>query len=52
MKSECEEVMIIGEGIANSGVSMASNEQSFIVKRQKRCNFCGEELPYPKKFTF
>lgn len=22
------------------------------MKRQKRCNFCGNELPYPKKFTF
>jgi len=31
---------------------VTSHEQSFIVKRQKRCNFCGEQLPYPKKFTF
>jgi ribosomal protein S14 len=42
---DSDEVMIVGE-------SASTHEQSFIVKRQKRCNFCGNELPYPKKFTF
>lgn len=27
-------------------------ENTFIVKKQKNCNFCGEILPYPSKFTF
>ena len=27
-------------------------ENTFIVKKQKNCNFCGAILPYPNKFTF
>ena len=27
-------------------------ENTFIVKKQKNCNFCGDILPYPSKFTF
>lgn len=27
-------------------------ENTFIVKKQKHCNFCGEILPYPTKFSF
>jgi len=27
-------------------------ENTFIVKKQKHCNFCGDILPYPTKFTF
>ena len=27
-------------------------ENTFIVKKQKHCNFCGDLLPYPTKFSF
>ena len=27
-------------------------ENTFIVKKQKHCNFCGDLLPYPSKFSF
>lgn len=40
-----DDVSIIGQ-------TQVTHEQSFIVKRQKRCNFCGEEMPLPKGFTF
>ena len=27
-------------------------ENTFIVKKQKHCNFCGHILPYPTRFSF
>lgn len=44
-ESPTEDVVILGS-------NGAAHELSFIVKRQKRCNFCGELQPLPRKFTF
>eukprot|EP00347_Sterkiella_histriomuscorum_P003504 403364047 len=53
-----------GSQVTHNNLSMVNNQSSivqvnselyenqFIIKRQKRCNFCGEQLSYPKKFTY
>ena len=37
---------------AEYGYQPDSYETSYIVRRQKRCNFCGHILNHPTKFTF
>ena len=42
----------IGKNSQEYEFTQESFETSFIIRRQKRCNFCGDILNHPSKFTF